>query len=76
MLKGDKQIRQNKQKEILVKVSLLEAAMLLKLRKYDYGDFRIIKMAGNPTRIIFEGSEMLKESDGIVLSLDDIDKEK
>ena len=64
---------QNTKKEIIIKVSLLEAAMILKLRKYNYGEFKIIKMNGNPTRIVLEGSEMLKASDGMVLSLD-IDK--
>ena len=61
---------QNNKKEIIIKVSLLEASMILKLRKYDYGEFRIIKMNGNPTRIILEGSEMLKASDGMVLAID------
>ena len=61
---------QNIKKEIIIKVSLLEAAMILKLRKYNYGEFRIIKMNGNPTRIVLEGSEMLKASDGMALSLD------
>ena len=61
---------QNTKKEIIIKVSLLEAAMILKLRKYNYGEFKIIKMNGNPTRIVLEGSEMLKASDGMVLSLD------
>ena len=61
---------QNTKKEIIIKVSLLEAAMILKLRKYNYGEFRIIKMNGNPTRIVLEGSEMLKASDGKALALD------
>ncbi|PIR72600.1 MAG: hypothetical protein COU42_00750 [Candidatus Nealsonbacteria bacterium CG10_big_fil_rev_8_21_14_0_10_36_24] len=61
---------QNTKKEIIIKVSLLEAAMILKLRKYNYGEFKIIKMNGNPTRIVLEGSEMLKASDGMALSLD------
>jgi len=61
---------QNTKKEIIIKVSLLEAAMILKLRKYNYGEFKIIKMNGNPTRIVLEGSEMLKASDGMALALD------
>jgi len=61
---------QNTKKEIIIKVSLLEASMILKLRKYNYGEFKIIKMNGNPTRIVLEGSEMLKASDGMALSLD------
>lgn len=65
---------QNNKKEIIIKVSLLEASMILKLRKYDYGEFRIIKMNGNPTRIILEGSEMLKASDGLELAISNFNK--
>lgn len=58
-------------KEITIEVSLLESALILKLRKYDYGEFTIVKMAGNPTRIIrIEDSEILKEIDGKTLALD------
>jgi len=60
----------NNQQKIIIEVSLWEAAMILKLRKYDYGEFKIVKMNGNPTRIIFEGSEMLKADDGLILSID------
>jgi len=54
----------NNKKEILIKVSLAEASMIKKLRKYRYGDFKIIKIDGKPKRIIFEGSELIKESEG------------
>ena len=57
---------------IRIEVSLLEAAMIIKLRKYDYGDFEIVKIKGDPSRVIFKGSEILKESEGMVLALDKI----
>ena len=61
----------NFKKEITIEVTLLEAALIKKLRQYNYGEFTIVKMGGNPTRIIrIEDSEILKENDGKSLALD------
>jgi len=64
-----KHLTKTKQR-IKIEVSLLEAAMIFQLRKYDYGEFRIIKISGDPIRIIIEGSEILKEADGLQLEFD------
>jgi hypothetical protein len=71
-MNDDKKYKQKKPEEIIIKVSLLEASMILKLRKYDYGDFGVTKMAGNPTRVIYKGSEMLKASDGLELAISNL----
>jgi len=63
-------IYKNSSEEIIIRVSLLESSMILKLRQYDYGEFTIVKMGGNPTRIIrIEDSKILKESDGKSLAI-------
>jgi hypothetical protein len=56
--------------KVNLKVSPLEAAMIKKLREYHYGTFRITKLDGEPRRIIIEGSETLKEVDGLTIAED------
>lgn len=55
---------------ITIKVSLYEAAMLAKLRKYQYGVFHIHKFDGEPKRIVIEGSETINPAN--IGDLDDI----
>ena len=52
---------------ILVLVSLLEAALIKKLREYDFGEFKVIKQDKEPRRVVIGGSEYLKEEDGMTL---------
>ena len=53
--------------KILVLVSLLEAALIKKLREYDFGEFKVIKQDKEPRRVVIGGSEYLKEEDGMTL---------
>ena len=58
------------EKKIIIKVSLSEAALILELRKWQYGDFRIKKAKGKYGRLVYEGSKLINENDGLKLSLD------
>lgn len=60
-------------KPIIISVSLLEAALLLKLRQHHDGEWRIVKVKNKPYRIVtVESSELLSEKEGLSLSLDTI----
>lgn len=52
---------------IKVTLTIKEASMIYKLRKYDFGQFTIHKMNGDPVRIIIGGSEALQDEDAIKL---------
>lgn len=56
--------------QVIVTVSLCEAAMIYKLRKFDFGDFRIVKIGGEPRRLVVGGSEMIKPEDGLMILSD------
>ena len=53
--------------KILVLVSPLEAALIKKLREYDFGEFKVVKQDKEPRRVVIGGSEYLKEEDGMAL---------
>lgn len=57
-------------KMITIQVSMFEGAMIAKMRKYEYGTFKITKMNGEPRRIVTEGSEAINPND--ITELDDI----
>lgn len=54
-------------KKITIQVSVYEASMLSKMRKYRYGTFKITKMDGEPRRIVTEGSEAIDPKDALEL---------
>ncbi len=54
--------------KVLVRVSLLEAAMLHKLREHAYGEFIVHKSKGEPRRVEVTGSEVLKELNGALIA--------
>jgi len=53
--------------KVLVTVTTLEAAVLLKLREFDYGEMTIKKREGKPYQIIKGGTEILDEKSGLDL---------
>lgn len=55
-------------KELTIKVSLYEAALIEKLRKYSYGKFTVQKFDGEPKRVIAEESILLSAEDGIKIT--------
>jgi hypothetical protein len=61
----------SKKPDFYVKVTLssFEAALIMKLRKYDWGTFVIQKQNGQPRKCDVQESDFLKESDGIALEL-------
>jgi hypothetical protein len=61
---------EQKKKTITITVSFYEAAMIAKMRKYQYGIFKVHKMDGEPRRIITEGSEAINPNDYV--ELDDV----
>lgn len=59
-----------KTKKIFIEVSAYEAAMIKKIRLYNFGNFQIIKMNGEPRRVIMGGSETLDGNEGLDLAID------
>jgi len=57
----------NEIKKVLVAVSTLEAAVLIKLREFDYGEMTIKKRQGKPYQIVKGGTEILEEKSGLDL---------
>lgn len=55
--------------KIMISVTRYEAAMILKLRQYDFGSFKVQRTNGNPVRVIVEASELLTPEDGDKLLL-------
>lgn len=51
-----------------IRVSVLEAAMLLHIRRNDYGTCIVHKIKGQPRRVEWQGSDQLKEEDGLKLA--------
>ncbi len=58
---------QDNKKTKMIEVSLFEAALIKKLRRYDFGEFVVTKLRGEPRRIDIVGKEMLSEKDGETL---------
>ena len=54
-------------KKVLVSVTTLEAAVLIKLREFDYGEITIKKREGKPYQIVRGGTEILDEREGLNL---------
>ena len=54
-------------KNVLVSVTTLEAAVILKLREFDYGEMTIKKREGVPYQIVKGGTEILDERSGLNL---------
>jgi len=52
---------------VLVTVTTLEAAVILKLREFDYGEITIKKREGKPYQVVKGGTEILDESTGLDL---------
>lgn len=59
-----------KAQKIFIEVSAYEAAMIKKIRLYNFGTFQVIKMNGDPRRVILGGSETLDENEGLDLAVD------
>lgn len=59
--------------KITITVSIYEAAMIQKLREHAFGSFTIHKLDGEPRRITYGASEMIKEDDALKL-LEDLTK--
>ena len=57
-------------KKVLVAVTTLEAAVIKKLREFDYGEMTIKKREGKPYQIVKGGTEILDERSG--LDLEDV----
>lgn len=56
-----------------IKVSLLEAAMVKKIREEaHYGTFVVTKQKGQPRRVVIQGSEILTEEEGLGLSAESL----
>jgi len=53
--------------KVLVVVSPLEAAVIIKLREFDYGEMTIKKREGKPYQIVKGGTELLSEKSGLNL---------
>ena len=71
--KDKKELVINKKSDFYVKVTLssFEAALIRKLRQYEWGEFRIFKQKGEPRRCEVIGSEILRESEGLALELEE-----
>ena len=54
-------------KKVLVEVTPLEAAVLMKLREFEYGEMTIKKKEGKPYQIVKGGTEILDERLGLNL---------
>jgi len=54
-------------KNVLIAVTTLEAAIIAKLREFDYGQMTIKKREGKPYQIVKGGTELLKEETGLNL---------
>jgi len=59
-----------KKKIITIQVSLLEAALIKKLREVEYGKFVVFKQKNRPWRVKTEDSNILNEKEGLELSTD------
>ena len=57
----------NEIRKVLVAVTTLEAAVLMKLREFDYGEMTIKKRQGKPYQIVKGGTEILDEKSGLNL---------
>lgn len=55
--------------KIKVEVTMFEAALIKKLRTYEFGTFTVHKIKGEPRRIEIGGSEMLDEMSGKSLAI-------
>lgn len=51
----------NDKDEILIRVTLFEAALLKRLRSFEYGSITVYKTAGAPRRVEVGTSEMLDQ---------------
>lgn len=60
---------------VRIVVSSYEAALIKKLRMYEFGTFNVYKSGGEPRRCETLGSEILKESDGLALAIESKDFE-
>ena len=58
---------------IVVKISILEAAMLRILRQYRFGTFIVEKRRGQPRFVKPQGSELLKEEDGYAFAVESLE---
>lgn len=58
-----------------IKLSGYEAALIRKLREFEFGEFRVIKQRGEPRRCESIGSEILKESEGLALEIEENQKQ-
>ena len=54
---------------IVIEVSLFEAALLKKLRKFHFGTMTIHKIKGEPRRVEIGTSEMLDDREGSSLAI-------
>lgn len=55
--------------KITIEVSSLEAALIKRLRKFEFGTLTIHKIKGEPRRIEVGTSEMLSDKEGSTLAL-------
>ena len=57
-------------KKIYIEVSIWEAAVIKKLRRYSHGELTVHILGGKPQRVVWGGSELLREEDGLDLEAD------
>ena len=45
-----------------------EAALIMKLRRYSFGQFEIHKIDGNPVRMVVKENQLINPQDGIAMT--------
>lgn len=67
-----KKVLNNKKPDFYVKIVLssYEAALIRKLRKFEWGDFVVLKQFGEPRKCDAQESSFLDESDGMALEIE------
>jgi len=53
--------------KVLVAITTLEAAVIIKLREFEYGEMTIKKREGKPYQIVKGGTEILDANSGLEL---------